>query len=55
MRNELVAGSKSRSKRSSAEDESNERKKQKLCSSKELAEKHEQELQEKHGSKYTLF
>lgn len=55
MRNESVV-SKSRSKRGSTEDESNtEKKKQKLCSSKELAEEHEQELQEKHGSKYTRF
>ena len=55
MRNESV-NSKSRSKRVSTEDEkSTDRKKQKLCSSKELAEEHEQELQEKHGTKYTRF
>lgn len=48
--------SKARStKRSSTEEENKTEKKQKLCSSRELAEEYEKELTEKHGSKYTRF
>lgn len=46
---------KSRGKRCNTEDDNKTEKKQKLCGSREIAEEHEQELQEKHGSKYTRF
>ena len=55
MHSESVVSKSSSSKRGPEGENNTERKKQKLCSSRELAEEYEQKLQEKHSSRYTPF